>query len=201
MTNKLARAFEPFFTTKGPGAGTGLGLASVANFAEQTGGFVTIESASGHGCAVNVYLPRAIERSPERSLRPSGLPLVLGHDELLLVVEDDEQVREITRKRLELLGYAVIDAKTGPDAIEQLKSEVQVRLVLSDVIMPGGMTGYDVARWAATNKPGVKVIMCSGYHEEVRAGNAHQGLDGVHVLGKPYTREPLARAVSSALAS
>jgi PAS domain S-box-containing protein len=195
----LARAFEPFFTTKGPGAGTGLGLASVASFAEQTGGFVTIESAPGQGCAVSVYLPRANKPSPERGVRPSGLPL--GHGELVLVVEDDEQVREITVKRLESLGYAVIEAKTGPEAVKQLLSQEPIRLVLSDIVMPGGMTGYDVTRWAAANKPGVKVILCSGYSDGDLMADANGTLDGVPVLGKPYTREQLARAVERALAS
>jgi PAS domain S-box-containing protein len=193
----LAKAFEPFFTTKGPGAGTGLGLASVATFSEQAGGFTVIESAPGQGCAVSVYLPRVIKPSQERSLAPSGLPL--GRGELVLVVEDDELVREVSVKRLESLGYAVIEAKNGPEAIKQLLSQEQIRLVLSDIVMPGGMTGYDVTRWVASNKPGVKVIMCTGYSDGDRRGGAQGALNGVQILGKPYTREQLARAVDRAL--
>ena len=108
-------------------------------------------------------------------------------------------VREVTIKRLESLGYAVIEAKTGPEAIERLSSHEPIQLCLSDVVMPGGMTGYDVARWVAANKPGVKVIMCSGYNEGDRG--AGQGAHGVAVLGKPYTRDQLAGALSNALAS
>jgi PAS domain S-box-containing protein len=195
----LAKAFEPFFTTKGQGVGTGLGLASVASFAKQTGGFATIESASGQGCAVSVYLPRATNKSSARAAIPSAIQQ--GRGELVLVVEDDDMVREVTIKRLESLGYAVIEAKTGPEAIVRLNSHEPIRLILSDVVMPGGMTGYDVMRWTAANKPGVKVILCSGYNEVNRKCEAGGALDGVDVLGKPYTREQLARALSCALAS
>jgi two-component system CheB/CheR fusion protein len=192
----LAKAFEPFFTTKAPGAGTGLGLTSVAAFAKQTGGFAAIESAPGQGCVASVYLPRAAKEAAARD-RPSQIPL--GGGELVLVVEDDEQVREVTAKRVESLGYAVIEASTGPEAIERLMSLEPVRLVLSDVVMPGGMTGYDVARWVAANKPGVKVVMCSGYDEGDRA--APGAIEGVAVLSKPYSRELLARTLSNALAA
>jgi PAS domain S-box-containing protein len=193
----LAKAFEPFFTTKGQGVGTGLGLASVASFAKQTGGFATIESASGQGCAVSVYLPRATKKSSARATIPREIQQ--GAGELVLVVEDDDLVREVTIAHLESLGYAVIEAKTGPEAIERLKSQEPIRLILSDIVMPGGMTGYDVMRWAAANKPDLKVILCSGYNEVNRTCEAGGALDGVDVLGKPYTCEQLASAVSGIL--
>ena len=196
-TDVLVKAFEPFFTTKGQGVGTGLGLASVASFAKRTGGFATIESASGHGCAVSVYLPCATNKSSARAAIPSAIQQ--GGGELVLVVEDDDRVREVTIARLKSLGYAVIEAKTGPEAIERLKSQEPIRLILSDIVMPGGMTGYDVMRWAAANKPDVKVILCSGYNEVNRKCEAGGALDGVDVLGKPYTREQLASAVSDIL--
>ena len=109
-------------------------------------------------------------------------------------------ITERNEARLESLGYAVIEAKTGPEAIERLKSKEPIRLVLSYIVMPGGMTGYDVMRRAAANEPGVKVILCSGYNEGSRGDEAQAGLDGVPVLGKPYTRAELACAVSSGLA-
>ena len=194
----LDKATEAFFTTKGPGAGTGLGLTSVASFAGQTGGFMSIESAPGHGCTVTIYLPRAIKGPVAQGLRPSGVPL--GRGQLILVVEDDDEVREVTLKRLELLGYSATEAKTGPEALERLQSQVEVQLVLSDIVMPGGMTGYDVARWVASNKSDVKVIMCSGYNDGDRIGDAQGAIDGIITLGKPYTRDQLARALSNALA-
>ena len=195
----LGKAMEPFFTTKGPGAGTGLGLASVANFARQTGGFTTIKSAPGQGCAVSIYLPRATQDSAMR--RPTLDASPPSRRELILVVEDDDQVRDVTLKRLESLGYTTLQAGTGPEAVERLKSDERVQVVLSDVVMPGGMTGYDVARWVALNKPGTKVILCSGYSEGDRGGDAEGKIrGGVMTLGKPYTRDQLARALTSALA-
>ncbi len=105
----LARAMEPFFTTKGPCAGTGLGLASVASFAKQTGGFVALASTPGRGCVVSLYLPRSAENTPAPDIRADDL--LFGDGELVLVVEDDDQVREVTLKRVESLGYAVDEAK------------------------------------------------------------------------------------------
>ena len=195
----LAKAKEAFFTTKGPGAGTGLGLTSVESFAAQTGGFMSIESAPGQGCTVSIYLPRATKGSAARGVLPGGTPL--GRGQLILVVEDDDLVREVTVKRLEMLGYTVTEARTGPEALERLKLQEGVRLVLSDIVMPGGMTGYDVARWVASNKPDVKVIMCSGYNEGDRAVGVQQAVNGVTTLGKPYTRDQLARALSNAFAT
>ncbi len=188
-----ANALEPYFTTKGPGSGTGLALTGVAHFARQAGGFTSIESAAGQGCAVSIYLPRAPERDaecdPPHSRRPNDCrPLVL-------VVDDDEEVRAVTCKKLELLGYAVIETKTGVEAVELLKSREDVRLVLSDVTMPGGMSGFYVARWLAANKPGVKVILCSGYAVDYRRDVAPD----VVVLSKPHTRGQLTRALNDAL--
>ena len=194
----LAKATEAFFTTKGPGAGTGLGLTSVASFASQTGGFMSIESTPGQGCTVSIYLPRTTKGSAARGVLPSGTPF--GRDQLVLVVEDDDLVREVTLQRLEMLGYTVTEARTGPEALERLTLQEGVRLVLSDIVMPGGMTGYDVTRWVASNKPDVKVIMCSGYNEGDGAVGARQDANGVTTLGKPYTRDQLARALSDAFA-
>ena len=116
----LHKAMEPFFTTKGPGAGTGLGLTSVASFARRSSGFATIASALGQGCIVSLYLPRSIEELPAREVSASEVQL--GDGELVLVVEDDDHVREVTLRRIESLGYAVAEARTGPEAIERLLS-------------------------------------------------------------------------------
>ncbi|HWJ19824.1 MAG TPA: PAS domain S-box protein, partial [Geobacterales bacterium] len=193
----LRKAIEPFFTTKEPGAGTGLGLASVASFARHTGGFAAVESASGCGCAVSLFLPRSVEAPPAPKIVEDRLPL--GDGELVLVVEDDDQVREITLKRIESLGYSVTEARTGAEAVQQLKSEEPVQIVLSDVVMPGAMTGYDVARWVASNKPEINVILCSGYNEEDPRGDSQSSIRGIVVLGKPYSRAQLARALSDAV--
>ena len=195
----LRKAIEPFFTTKEPGAGTGLGLASVASFARQTGGCAAVESASGCGCAVSLYLPRSVDSPPAPQIVEDRLPL--GDGELVLVVEDNDQVREVTLKRIESLGYSVTEARTGAEAVQQLKSEEPVQIVLSDVVMPGGMTGYDVARWVASNKPDIQVVLCSGYNEEDPRGDTSSSIRDVVVLGKPYSRAQLARALSEAATS
>ena len=193
----LDKALEPFFTTKGPGAGTGLGLTSVASFARQSGGFSTIANAPGQGCIVSLYLPRFIEEAPAHVLPANESPL--GDGELVLVVEDDDQVREVTLRRIEFLGYAVAEARTGPEAIDRLQSLDRIQLVLSDIVMPGGLTGYDVARWVASNRPAIKVILCSGYNEGDRGANDQGPPADVHTLGKPYSRDQLAKALSKAL--
>ncbi len=194
----LRRAMEPFFTTKGHGIGTGLGLTSVANFAKQSGGFAIIKSAPDHGCAVSLYLPRFVKTLTARENTPGEVPL--GNGERVLVVEDNDDVREVTLRRIESLGYVVTEARTGPEALQLLLSEERVRLVLSDIVMPGGMSGYDVAHWLASNKPEVKVILCSGYTEADRCGELPDPIRDIPVLGKPFTREQLADALSRALA-
>jgi PAS domain S-box-containing protein len=194
----LSRATDPFFTTKALGAGTGLGLTIIADFARQAGGFTLIDSAPGHGCAVSIYLPRAEKESAAPALsRSSGS---IASKQLILLVEDDDEVREVTRKRLEALGYSVIEAKTVFDAIEQLHCHRETRLVLSDVVMPGGRSGYDLERWVASNRPSVKVILCSGYNEGDRGEHAQEMACHVVVLAKPYTKAQLAQALEDAFA-
>ncbi len=196
----LQRAIEPFFTTKEPGKGTGLGLSSVFSFVKQSGGFVTLASELGQGTTVCLYLPRA---APQ--LATSGVPadnkhrLPQGDGELVLVVEDNDEVREVTLKRLELLGYAVLEARTGPEAIQWLNSDEPIALVLSDVVMPGNMTGYDVARWVLSTKPHVKVLLTSGY--SIGDSTRDDRLAHIHILGKPHTLADLARSVRELLDS
>jgi PAS domain S-box-containing protein len=168
----VRRALEPFFTTKEPGKGTGLGLSSVHSFARQSGGFVTLASELGKGTTVSLYLPRApAQPSVTRGSSP-GDRVPLGGGELVLVVEDDDRVREVTLKRLEALGYAVVEARSGPEAIDLLTTNASIRLVFSDITMPGGLTGYELARWVRTAKPAIKVLLTSGYD---RSGDDHDG--------------------------
>jgi CheY-like chemotaxis protein len=121
----------------------------------------------------------------------------LGDGELVLLVEDNDKVREATANRLESLGYAVREAKTGPEAIMLLKSGEPIALAFSDIVMPGGMTGYDVAEWVRSMKPDLKVLLTSGYSEMPIAPS--EAVRKIRVLGKPYTREQLARALREAL--
>ena len=193
----LKHAMEPFFSTKEPGKNTGLGLATVRATVRQSGGFITMDSAVGEGTSVHLYFPK-VEPAPIVSdARPSSQEAPLGDGELILVVEDNDKVREATVSRLESLDYAILEAKTGPEAITLLKSEEPIVLVFSDVVLPGGMTGYDVAEWVRSMKPDVKVLLTSGYSDMPLAGS--EAVREIEVLAKPYTREQLACALREAL--
>ena len=166
----LKHAMEPLFTTKEPGKGTGLGLATVHSTVRQSGGFVAIDSAVGEGTSVHLYFPKAEPGPIVSRATPSTQKAPLGDGELILVVEDNDKVREATVSRLESLGYAVLEAKTGPEAITLLESGEAVSLVFSDIVMPGGMTGYDVAEWVRSMKPELKVLLTSGYSDMPHRG-------------------------------
>ena len=193
----LKHAMEPLFTTKEPGKGTGLGLATVHSAVRQSGGFVAIDSALGKGTSVHLYFPKAEPGPMASPIRPSPKQAPLGTGELILVVEDNDKVREATVRRLQSLGYAVVEAKTGPEAITLLESGKHIALVFSDIVMPGGMTGYDVAEWIRAKKPGLKVLLTTGYSE--MPVDASEPVQKIKVLGKPYTREQLACALREAL--
>ena len=140
----LKHAMEPLFTTKEPGKGTGLGLATVHSTVQRSGGFVAIDSTVDEGTSVHLYFPKAEPGPIVSHARPTTEETPLGDGELILLVEDNDRVREATVNRLETLGYAVLDARTGPEAIRLLQSGEPIALVFSDIVMPGGMTGYDV---------------------------------------------------------
>jgi signal transduction histidine kinase len=193
----LKHAMEPFFTTKGPGKGTGLGLATVYGTVRQSGGFIRIDSTVGKGTSVHLHFPKAEPGPIVNSARLATKEVPLGDGELILVVEDNDTVRKAVTSRLESLGYAVLDAKTGPEAITMLQSGAPIALVFSDIVMPGGMTGYDVAEWVRSTRPGLKVVLTSGYSDAPLA--ASESVRAITVLGKPYTREQLAYALREAL--
>jgi signal transduction histidine kinase/ActR/RegA family two-component response regulator len=193
----LKHAMEPLFTTKEPGKGTGLGLATVYGTARQSGGFVKIDSTVGEGTTVCLYFPKAEPGPIVSRARPSTKAAPLGNGELILAVEDNDKVREATVSRLESLGYAVLQAKTGPEAITLLESGEPVALVFSDIVMPGGMTGYEVAEWVRSTKPDLKVLLTTGYSDVPLA--VSEAVRQINVLEKPYTREQLACTLRGAL--
>jgi len=190
---------EPFFTTKEPGMGTGLGLATIHSTVRQSGGFVAIDSTEGDGTSVHLYFPKAEPGPIVSRAAPTPKEAPFGDGELILLVEDNDKVRKATARRLEGLGYAVLEANTGPKAITLLESGEPIALVFSDIVMPGGMTGYDVTKWVQSIKPEVKVLMTSGYSDMPLAAIA--AARKIKVLGKPYTREQLACALREALDS
>lgn len=192
----LSRIFEPFFTTKEKGRGTGLGLAMVYGFVKQSGGHVTVYSEPGEGTTVRLYLPRA-----EGSAADPGYPPAPAHRdgrETVLLVEDDELVRQVAARQLSTLGYTVLEADSGDDALQQLEEHAPIDLLFTDVVMPGNMSGKALAERAVEKYPGLKVLFTSGYTENAIVH--HGRLDAnVRLLSKPYTREQLARAIRRTL--
>ncbi len=194
----LARVFEPFFTTKEPGKGTGLGLSVIYGFVKQSGGHVTLYSEVGKGTTVNLYLPRVATEAEAASAAQRLSPAVRVTGETILLVEDNAEVRKVSARRVANLGYRVIEAENAARAIEVLTAGAAVDLIFSDVVMPGGMSGFDLALWARQNMPSARVLLTSGFAEDVaRAGEA--AAPDLEILRKPYTGDELARALRAAL--
>ena len=194
----LARAFEPFFTTKEPGQGTGLGLSTIYGFAQQSGGCVTIYSEIGRGTVVNIYLPRADVRRVAGQQVDTGKTSAPGPLGTILVVEDNPDVREATVARLQDMGFTCLQADSGPAAVAILETGAAVDLVFSDVVMAGGMSGYDVVRWVRDHRPGLKVLLTSGFVTEIAQREGVE-FESLKILRKPYSRADLAAALRAAV--
>jgi PAS domain S-box-containing protein len=192
------KAFEPFFTTKEPGKGTGLGLSTIYGFVQQLRGGVALYSEPGRGTTVNIYLPRAGETSvlDASGSEPAAVPMAQG--EHILLVEDNPEVRATAVSQLEALGYIVSETDSGPTAVNMLGSERRFDLVFSDVVMAGGMSGFDVARWVRANAPKTRVLLASGYPDDVLRSEDTRHLN-LEVMRKPYSRRELALALRRAL--
>ena len=192
----VARAFEPFFTTKGVGKGTGLGLSMVYGFAKQSLGHVKIYSEVGDGTTVRLYLPRVAD---ETEVAPAAPPDELrGHGEVILVVEDDADLRTMAFALLRSLGYEVLEAAGGEAALRILQTRTNISLMLTDVVLAGGMNGRQLAERVATVLPHIRVLYMSGYTEN--AILHHGRLDqGVNFLQKPFSKSELARKIRTML--
>lgn len=187
----LAHVFEPFFTTKDVGKGTGLGLSQVYGFARQSGGFVTVSSTPGKGTCIEVLLKRSLEARPAvRQTSEVGLESGTG---VVLVVEDDAAVRATTSGMLEDLGYAVLSAETGKAALEIIQENASLDLVFSDVVMPDGMSGVDLARKIGSLRPHLPVLLTSGYTAQRVLPEARTR--GLALLRKPFTQADLSIAI------
>jgi two-component system, chemotaxis family, CheB/CheR fusion protein len=190
----VERATEPFFTTKPPAIGSGLGLSMIYGFAIQSGGHLTIDSEVGVGTTVRLYLPRALDAAGEVPDVAGAEVLDPRGDESILLVDDNLMLLAATQRHLNGLGYQVETAGSGPAALAILRTGRTFDLLFTDVVMPEGMSGYDLAKAAQHLQPGLKVLFTTGYAAQPSAGD-----DGAHdtreLLYKPYQRSNLARAV------
>ncbi|MHC4054688.1 CHASE3 domain-containing protein [Bradyrhizobium sp. 25ACV] len=189
------KAFEPFFTTKEVGKGSGLGLSMVYGFVKQSGGHIKIYSEENHGTTIKLYLPPG---EGTADVAAAAAPQVEGGAEIIFVVEDDNLVRNFVTAQLESLGYKTIAAPDGKSALELIAAGQPFDLLFTDVVIPGGMSGRDLADEVTKLRPGVKVLYTSGYTDNAIV---HHGKldDGVMLLTKPYRRNQLAEMIRKAL--
>jgi CheY-like chemotaxis protein len=191
----VAKAFEPFFTTKEEGKGTGLGLSQVFGWIKQSDGHIKIYSEIGHGTTVKLYLPRAMGPSAEKATEVE--PSTPTGDETILVVEDNPTVRKTVMRQLSDLGYTIVDAESGNRALELVKEGLDFDLLLTDVIMPGGITGYQLAEELRAQRPDLRVLFTSGYTD--LAANGGRSTRNGPLLSKPYRKQDLGRMVRATL--
>lgn len=187
----IEHVFEPFFTTKEVGKGSGLGLSMVYGLVKQSGGHVVIDSKAGQGTTIKVYLPRSqLEAVTPPALKPPE-PFRAGQAQTILVVEDDATVRQLTVNMINSLGYRTVEASTARAALERLTEHRQVALLFSDVVLPGGMNGVELAEEVQKRYPHLKVLFTSGYTEHglLDSGRLRSGAE---LLPKPYRKADLA---------
>jgi signal transduction histidine kinase/CheY-like chemotaxis protein len=195
----LEKVFEPFYTTKDVGKGSGLGLSMVYGFVKQSNGHIRIYSEEGHGTTVKLYLPQAPGVADALPAEAGASELEHG-DESILIVEDDALVREYVVTQIDRLGYDTLSAGNAAEALAIIDRPGRIDLLFTDVIIPGGMNGRQLAIEAQTRRPGLKVLYTSGYTENAIVH--HGRLDaGVLLLAKPYLNSDLARMIRTALAS
>lgn len=197
-----ARAFEPFFTTKGIGKGTGLGLSQVQGFIKQSNGYIKIYSEPGHGTSIKIYLPRYVLAGDATSatstmLNPASAAKHTAQSHVILVVEDDAQVRQLSVSMLRDLGYTVLAADGADDAMRQLENHPEISLMFTDVVMPA-INGRQLAEMALKRWPDLRVLYTTGF---TRNAIVHGGkLDaGVNFIAKPFSLDQLAKKIASAL--
>jgi predicted ATPase/signal transduction histidine kinase len=193
----LDQVFEPFFTTKEVGKGTGLGLSMVYGFVKQSGGHVSVQSEEGSGTTIKLYLPR----SPGAADRADGASAsaLQGGDETILVVEDDALTCKFVVSQLESLGYTIVSAATGAEALALVDQGVSFDLLFTDIVLPGGLNGSQLAEEVAKRRPSLRVLYTSGYAEQLIVQHGRPD-PGIALLNKPYRMADLARRIREALA-
>jgi CheY-like chemotaxis protein len=191
----VARIFEPFYTTKGPDQGTGLGLSMVFGFLKQSGGHVSVYSEAGIGTTFRLYLPCASAAATEEAAaREAATPSSLG--ELVLVVEDNPGLRRLAVRQLRELGYRIVEAKDGAEALERLAS-AKIDLLFTDIVMPGDIDGFALADTTSRQWPKVKVLLTSGFPQTKLRDSMEPSR--FRLLTKPYRKSDLAQALSNLL--
>jgi PAS domain S-box-containing protein len=190
----ISRAFDPFYTTKPLGHGTGLGLSMIHGFVRQSGGQVRIYSEVGAGTTMCLYLPRYMGDLEAAEAPDAESSIEAGHGETILVIDDEEPVRMLITEVLEAAGYRVLTAPDGASGLKILQSDVRIDLLVTDVGLPGGINGRQVADAARTTRPALKVLFVTGYAENAVVGNGH--LDaGMQVITKPFAMTALSARV------
>jgi CheY-like chemotaxis protein len=197
----VAKAFDPFFTTKPTGQGTGLGLSMVYGFAKQSNGQARIYSEIGQGTSVKIYLPRHIGKSQDKDLDAEAAEVPrAGEGETVLVVDDEPTIRMLIGDTLSDLGYRAIEVADAASGLQILESDVNIDLLITDVGLPGGMNGKEMADLARVKRPKLKVLFITGYAENAAITNGH--LDPrMEVMSKPFSMDKLATRIRSIIES
>ena len=203
----LEKVFQPFFTTKAPGHGTGLGLSMVYGFIKQSGGHISVYSEVGHGTSVKMYLPRRLRAAVEvavvgvSEMENTDVAIVPQptRKQKILVVEDQEAVRAVATGFLEDFGYDVIEAGDGFQALAQLQEVADIDLMFTDVVMPGGMNGFDLAQAAQSLKPNLKIVHTSGYPKGAMVHQDEPRFKDGFIIMKPYRRDELQKIIKDAI--
>jgi CheY-like chemotaxis protein len=190
------RVFEPFFTTKEVGKGTGLGLSMVYGFVRQSGGHIAVESAPGVGTTVALYLPKATQQpdADEESIQPQAIPT---GSERILVVDDNEDLLKVTSAMLATFGYQVSCAPNGAEALRMLQSGKEFELLFSDIVMPSGMNGIELARETRRLSKDIKILLTSGHARDVL--ERHRAVGEFPIIDKPFSLADLAQRLQSIL--
>ena len=192
-----ARAFDPFFTTKPTGQGTGLGLSMIYGFTQQSSGQVRIYSEEGEGTTVRIYLPRhqgEADQEQEQTMLSDAPRAEAG--ETVLIVDDEPSVRMLVTDVLEELGYAAVEAADGVAGLKVLESDMRIDLLITDVGLPGGLNGRQMADAARRGRPKLRVLFITGYAENASIGNGRMA-PGMHVMVKPFGMEMLASRIKA----
>jgi CheY-like chemotaxis protein len=195
----LSHIFEPFFTTKEVGKGTGLGLATVYGIVKQHDGWLEVNSETDKGATFDVFFPAGEEKAVSGKKEADDAAPVVGGSETILIVEDEEILREMARDILKDCGYRILEARTGKQALEVWSQRAkEIDLLLTDMVMPEGMSGVDLAEWLLADRPDLKIVFTSGY-SSTEIGEELLTRSQARFLQKPYSHVALARAVRDCL--